>query len=78
MPQRYFDYTAAARHAGVSTMELKALCRMIVARQPGRMMREMHVYSLCRAIGKGALTMADALKPDSGELPPMSELRMGG
>ncbi len=42
------------------------------------MLREMHLHTICRAIGAGEKTVADALKPNANKMPPISELRLGG
>ena len=75
---RYFDYKAAADEAGVSPEDLDALRRRVEADYPSRMLREMHLHAICKAIGAGEKTVADALKPNTNTMPPISELRLGG
>ena len=75
---RYFDYEAAAVEAGVSAEDLAALRRRVESDYPSQMLREMHLYTICRAVGAGERTVADALKPPSNTLPPISEMRLGG
>ena len=74
----YFDYEAAAAEAGVSAADLAALRRRVESDFPSQMLREMHLYAICRAIGAGQRTVADALKPPSNTMPPISEMRLGG
>ncbi len=68
---RYFDYTTAAA-------DLAALRRRVESEYRSVMLREMHLLMLCRAIGNSECTLAEALRPSSGDLPPMSDLRLGG
>jgi len=75
---RYFDYTTAAAEAGISAEALAALRRRVEGEYLSPMLREMHLWMLCRAIGKGECTPADALRPRNGNLPPILELRLGG
>ena len=74
----YFDYEAAAREAEVSPEDLAALRRRIESDYPSQMLREMHLHTICKAIGAGEKTLADALKPNTNVIPPISELRLGG
>jgi len=73
-----FGYIQAAEDAGISPEDLAALRTRVESDYPSRTLREIHLYMLCRGIGSGRLTVAEALKPASGELPPISEIRMGG
>ncbi|MDP6637452.1 MAG: hypothetical protein QGG42_21345 [Phycisphaerae bacterium] len=74
----YFDYTQAARKAGISPEDLATLREHIENIYPSQMLREMHLYTICTEIGQGKLTVEEALKPPSGELPDISNLRLGG
>ncbi len=74
----YFDYQVAADEAGISADDLAALRQRVEADYPSRMLRELHLLEICRAIGAGEKTLADALKPNSKVMPPISELRLGG
>jgi len=75
---KYFDYEAAAKAAGVSPDDLAALRRRIESDYPSQMLREMHLHTICKAIGAGEKTVADALKPNTNVMPPISEMRFGG
>ena len=75
---RYFDYQADADEAGISSEELAALRRRVEADYASQMLRELHLHSICKAIAAGEKTVADALKPNSNTMPPISELRLGG
>jgi len=75
---KYFDYEAAAKEAGISPEDLAALRKRVESDFPSQMLREMHLHTICRAIGAGQRTVADALKPPSNTLPPISEMRLGG
>lgn len=74
----YFDYTQAAKKAKISAEDLAAIRKHVEEIYPSQMLREMHLYTICTEIGLGKLTVADALKPASGELPDLSNLRLGG
>ncbi len=74
----YFDYIQAAKDAGISPADLAALRKHVQSIYPSRMLREMHLYTLCTDINRGKLTLAEALKPPSGKLPDISKLRLGG
>jgi hypothetical protein len=74
----YFDYTQAAKKAKISPDDLATLVAHIERIYPSQMLREMHIYTICTEIGQEKLTVADALKPPSGELPDISKLRLGG
>ena len=76
--QKYFDYTQAARKAKVSPEDLATLVAHIESIYPSQMLREMHLYTICTEIGLGELTVTEALKPPSGQLPDISKLRLGG
>jgi len=73
-----FGYIQAAEDAGISPEDLAALRTRIESQYPSQTLREIHLYMLCKEIGAGRLTVAEALKPPTGELPPISEIRMGG
>ena len=75
---KYFDYEVAAREAGLSREDLDALRCRVASDYPSRMLREMHLHTICKAIGAGQKTVADALKPNTNTMPPISELRLGG
>ena len=75
---RYYDYEAAAAEAGISPEDLAALRRKVEADYPSQMLREMHLHALCRAIGRGECTVAEALEPGTGDMPDISKLTMGG
>lgn len=75
---RYYDYEAAAAEAGISADDLAALRRKVEADYPSEMLREMHLQALCRAIGRGECTVAEALQPSGGDMPDISKLTMGG
>jgi hypothetical protein len=78
MPE-YFDYIQAAEDAGISPADLAALRKHVESIYPSRMLRQMHLYTLCTDIGRGKLTVAEALlNPPSGKLPDISKLRLGG
>ena len=74
----YFDYIQAAEDSGVSSADLAALRKHVENIYPSRMLREMHLYTICTDIGREKLTVAEALKPSSGKLPDISNLRLGG
>jgi len=74
----YFDYIQAARDAGISPEDLATLRKHIESTYPSQMLREMHLYTICTEIGQGKLTVAEALKPPTGKLPDISNLRLGG
>jgi len=74
----YFDYTQAAKKAGVSPEDLARLKEHIENIYPSRMLREMHLYNICTDIGHGRLTVEKALQPPSGEIPDIKNLRLGG
>lgn len=75
---RYYDYEAAAAEAGISADDLAALRRKVEADYVSPMLRELHLHALCRAIGRGERTVAEALQPGSGDMPDISKLTMGG
>lgn len=75
---RYFDWEAAAEQAGISPADLAAIRRRVESDYPSQMLREMHLHTICKAIGAGEKTVADALKPPTNKMPPISELRLGG
>ena len=55
------------------------LRRHVESIYPSQMLREMHLYTLCTDIGRGKLTLAEALlKPPAGRRPDISNLRLGG
>ena len=75
----YFDYIQAAQDAGISQADLATLREHVESIYPSRMLREMHLLTICTEIGQGKLTVAEALKPPtSGKLPDISNLRLGG
>ena len=74
----YFDYTQAARKAKISVEDLATLQEHIESIYPSQMLREMHLTEICTEIGKGNLTVAQALKPPTGEIPDIKNLRLGG
>ena len=75
----YFDYIQAAEDAGISPADLATLREHVESTYPSQMLREMHLYTICTDIGRGKLTVAEALlKPPSGKLPDISNLRLGG
>ncbi|MBL7220773.1 MAG: hypothetical protein ISS69_11710 [Phycisphaerae bacterium] len=76
----YFDYTQAAEKAKISPGDLATLRKHVENIYPSRMLREMHLYTICTDIGQGKLTVAEALLPPpaSGKLPDISNLRLGG
>ena len=74
----YFDYIQAAEDAGISSADFAALREHIESIYPSQMLREMHLYTICTEIGQGKLTVAEALKPPTGDLPDISNLRLGG
>ena len=74
----YFDYIQAAEDAGVSPADLATLRKHVESIYPSQMLREMHLYTLCTDIGRGKLSLSEALKPPSGQLPDISKLRLGG
>ena len=57
----YFDYIQAAQDAGISATGLATLRKHVESIYPSRMLREMHLYTLCTNIGRGKLTVAEAL-----------------
>lgn len=73
-----YDYEPAARQAGLSPAEAAALRRRVEDDYPSPTLRRMRWESICQAIGRGEITLADALKPPGGDLPPLSDLRLGG
>ena len=75
---RYFDWEAAAERAGISPADLAAIRRRVERDYPSEMLREMHLEAICKAIGAGERTVADALKPPTNKLPPITDLRLGG
>jgi hypothetical protein len=76
--KKYFDYEAAARQAGISHADLEALRRRVERDYPSRLLRELHLSAICKAIAAGRWTVADALKPGRTQPPPISDLRIGG
>jgi len=77
--REYFDYTQAAEKAKISPEDLAALRKHVESIYPSRMLREMHLYTICTEIGQKKLTVAEALTPPaSGKLPDISNLRLGG
>ena len=75
----YFDYIQAAQDAGISPADLATLRKHVESIYPSRMLREMHLYTICTDIGQEKLTVANALKPPTGgKLPDISKLRLGG
>jgi hypothetical protein len=74
----YFDYIQAAEDAGISPEDLAAIREHVEGAYPSRMLREMHLYTICTDIGRGQLTVAEALAPPTGKLPDISNLRLGG
>ena len=74
----YFDYTQAAKKAKISAEDLATLKEHVEKIYPSQMLREMHLQTICTEIGKGQLTVAQALKPPTGKLPDISNLRLGG
>ena len=78
MSHKYFDYNQAAEEAGISADDLAYLRRRVETDYPSQMLREMHLHAWCKAIGRGELTVAEALTPSSGQPPPISEMRLGG
>ena len=74
----YFDYTQAAEKAQVSDEDLATLKEHIEDLYPSKMLQEMHLYDICTKIGRGESTLAEALKPPSGQIPDIKNLRLGG
>ncbi len=74
----YFDYIQAAQDAGISQADLATLRKHVEDIYPSQMLREMHLLTICTEIGQGKLTLAEALKPPSGDIPDISNLRLGG
>lgn len=75
----YFDYTQAAKKAGLPPADLDRLKRHVEDIYPSQMLREMHLYEICTRIGHGELTLSEALAPPAaGQLPDLSNLRLGG
>jgi len=75
---RYFDYMTVAREAGISQEDLAALRRRVESEYRNRMLRELHLHILCRAIASGQRTLAEALQPSPRDVPPPSKLTIGG
>lgn len=54
----YFDYTRAARGAGLSEKELRSIIRIFEGDYPSDLMlRELHVLRACNAIARGLTTI---------------------
>ncbi|NQT88793.1 hypothetical protein HQ560_18645 [bacterium] len=75
---KYYDYITAASDAGISPEDLAALRQKVEADYPSPMVREMHLHALCTAIGRGELTVAQALAPRTADMPPIAKLTLGG
>ena len=75
---RYFDYEEAAAQAGISRDDLEAIRRRVESDYAGDLLRELHLMRICREIGRGTSSVADAIEPGDGRPPPLSGLRMGG
>ena len=74
----YFDYTQAAEKAQIRADDLARLKEHIENTYPSKMLQEMHLYETCTKIGRGESTLAEALKPPSGQIPDIKNLRLGG
>jgi hypothetical protein len=61
-----FDYEAAAREAGLSDHELRAICGVVRDDFPrDDMLFELHVMRICLAIKEGRTTVARVLGHES-------------
>jgi len=74
----YFDYTRAAEKAKISPPDLAALKAHIERIYRSKMLQEMHLYEICTKIGQARLTVEQALKPPTGGIPDIKNLRLGG
>jgi len=62
---RYFNFQDVAREAGLSSAQLKALCKRIREDFPqDTMMFELHVLRACLAIRDGRATLEEALSAE--------------
>ncbi len=75
---RHFDYEKTAFEAGISADDLARLRARGEQDYPSPTLRAMRLQEICRAIGRGEMTVADALRPPDVLPPPPSDLRMGG
>jgi hypothetical protein len=62
---RYFDFKGAAREAGLSAAQVRALCKRIREDFPSdTMMFELHVLRACLAIRDRRITVEEALSAE--------------
>jgi len=58
----YFDYTRAAREAGIADAELRTLIGIFETDYPDDLMlRELHVLRACNAVARGTVTIRRVL-----------------
>jgi hypothetical protein len=58
----YFDYTRAAREAGLTPEQLRSVIRLFEADYPHDvMLRELHILRACNAIRRGTVTIQQVL-----------------
>ncbi|MBX3402531.1 MAG: hypothetical protein KF699_03865 [Phycisphaeraceae bacterium] len=64
----YFDYTRAAREAGISDADLRSLIRIFEGDYPDDLMlRELHVLRACNAVARGMVTIREVLNPPNSQ-----------
>ena len=67
---RYFDWERAARQAGIPDDKLAEIGRALRREFPqDDMLYELHLLRVCMAVGKGWISLADALAPSADRSP---------